>query len=150
VFFSRTLSCKQVSCQHCVARRFFLFVWFWKTGVRSTLLRGQVRRCAFDLCAYGFVFCIFRLSAATGPLCFLCVTVGPAHPLRVVATSVMPSKKTKTSEVTGISTTDYQYVPEEFGDHHGKHDVWVAEIPFIGLKTFTCDTSGYLCCCKSR
>jgi hypothetical protein len=59
------------------------------------------------------------------------------------------SKKTKASEVTGISTTDYQYVPEEFGDHHGKHDVWVAEIPFIGLKTFTCDTSGYLCCCKS-
>ena len=72
---------------------------------------------------------------------FLCVTVGPAHPLRIVAPSVMPSSKTtKTSQVTGISTTDYQSLPEEFGEHHGRHEVWVAEIPFIGLKTFTCDT----------
>ena len=60
---------------------------------------------------------------------------------------VMPSsKKAKTSShVTGISNKDYQWLPEEFGEHHGKHEVWVAEIPFIGLKTFTCDTSGYLC-----
>ena len=122
---------------------FFLLVWFWKTGVRSTLLRGQVRGCAF---VFMWLCVLYFLAFST----FLCVTVGPAHPLRVVAPSVMPSsKKTKTSQVTGISTTDYQWLPEEFGEHHGRHEVWVAEIPFIGLKTFTCDTSGYLCCCKS-
>ena len=127
---------------------FFLFVCLVlenRRQVHITAGSGETV-CLWFVCIWFRVLYFSALSSywATLPLLpLICVTVGPAHPLRVVATSVMPStKKTKTSEVTGISTTDYQYVPEEFGDHHGKHDVWVAEIPFIGLKTFTCDTSG--------
>ena len=37
-------------------------------------------------------------------------------------------------------------LPEELNEHHGRHEVCVAEIPFIGMKTFLCDTgTGHLC-----
>ena len=120
-----------------------MFVWFC-FGKQASGPQSGEKVC---LCSCGFAFCIFWLSAVSfnasrWDLRILCASL----PLSVVMPFPSSKKAKKSSHVTGISTADFQVLPEEFREHHGRHEVWVAEIPFIGMKTFTCDTgTGHLC-----